>query len=53
MKKLLTSVLTTALLIGGLTTLSGCGDNTAELALVTDVGDIDDESFNQSSWEAL
>lgn len=24
-----------------------------ELALVTDVGDIDDESFNQSSWEAL
>ena len=53
MKKLLTSVLTTALLIGGLTTLSGCGDKTVELALVTDVGDIDDESFNQSSWEAL
>lgn len=53
MKKLLTSVLTTALLIGGLTTLSGCGDKAIELALVTDVGDIDDESFNQSSWEAL
>jgi basic membrane protein A len=53
MKKLLTSVLTTALLIGGLTTLSGCGEKTVELALVTDVGDIDDESFNQSSWEAL
>ena len=29
--------------------------NTAsyEYALVTDVGDIDDESFNQTSWEAL
>ena len=53
MKKLLTTVLTTALLIGGLTTLSGCGEKTYELALITDVGDIDDESFNQSSWEAL
>ena len=53
MKKLLTSVLTTALLIGGVAALSGCGAKTYELALITDVGDIDDESFNQSSWEAL
>ena len=53
MKKLLTSVLTSALLIGAVTTLSGCGEKTYELALVTDVGDIDDESFNQSSWEAV
>ena len=53
MKKLLTGVLTTALLIGGLTTLSSCGAKTYELALITDVGDVDDESFNQASWEAL
>ncbi|MBQ8206711.1 MAG: BMP family ABC transporter substrate-binding protein [Bacilli bacterium] len=54
MKKLLTSVLTTALLVGAFATLTGCGaPKTYELALVTDVGDIDDESFNQSSWEAL
>lgn len=53
MKKLLTSVLTTALLIGAFTALSACGEKTYELALITDVGDIDDESFNQSSWEAL
>ena len=53
MKKLLTSVLTSALLIGAVATLSGCGAKDVELALITDVGDIDDESFNQSSWEAL
>ena len=53
MKKLLTSVLTCALLFGAAATLSGCGERKYELALITDVGDIDDESFNQSSWEAL
>ena len=43
MKKLLTSVLTTALLVGAFATLTGCGGpKTYELALVTDVGDIDD-----------
>ncbi len=53
MKKLFLSVLATTLLVGGLTTLSACGGRTAELALITDVGDVDDESFNQASWEAL
>lgn len=33
--------------------LVGCGGGTAEYALVTDVGNIDDQSFNQTSWEAL
>ena len=34
--------------------LTSCGDNGGiEYALITDVGDIDDESFNQTSWEAL
>lgn len=37
--------------------LVGCGSNAAvntkEYALVTDVGDIDDASFNQTSWEAV
>lgn len=53
MKKLFVSVLATTLLVGGLTTLSACGGRTAELALITDVGDVDDESFNQASWEAV
>ncbi len=33
--------------------VASCGNSTYEYALVTDVGDIDDESFNQTSWEAL
>jgi basic membrane protein A and related proteins len=28
-------------------------DQTFELALITDIGDIDDKSFNQGSWEGL
>lgn len=53
MKKLFLSALTATLLVGGLTTLTACGGRNAELALITDVGDVDDESFNQASWEAL
>ena len=34
------------------TGLTGCQTQTYEYALVTDVGDIDDQSFNQTSWEA-
>ncbi len=37
---------------GSLATLTSCGE-TYEYALITDVGDIDDEGFNQSSWEAM
>lgn len=33
--------------------LSACGTTTYELALVTDIGDIDDKSFNQGAWEGL
>ena len=53
MKKIskLMFVAAAALLVCG---LSSCDDNkTYEYALVTDVGDIDDQSFNQSAWEAL
>lgn len=46
-----------ALGLAALTTLAGvvsCGGTKEyEYALITDVGDIDDESFNQTSWEAL
>ncbi len=40
-------------LLGTVSVLASCGNSTYEYALVTDVGDIDDESFNQTSWEAL
>ncbi len=33
--------------------VAACGGRTYELAMVTDVGDIDDESFNQGTWEGI
>jgi len=33
--------------------LSSCGQAGYEIALVTDVGDIDDKSFNQGAWEGV
>jgi basic membrane protein A len=33
--------------------LSSCGTPRFEIALITDVGDIDDKSFNQGSWEGV
>jgi basic membrane protein A len=33
--------------------LSSCGTPTYEIALITDVGDIDDQSFNQGAWEGV
>jgi len=36
-----------------LTLFSGCaGSGKAEIALITDKGNIDDKSFNQGSWKA-
>ncbi len=32
---------------------SGSGANTVDLALITDVGTIDDKSFNQGAWEGV
>jgi len=51
MKKLLGLLMTVALVF----TLAACGEkeDTYELALVTDVGTIDDKSFNQGAWEGL
>jgi len=47
MKKVLSLVLALAMLLTGSVALAG------ELALVTDIGTIDDKSFNQGSWEGL
>ena len=41
-----------ALMLFSIVGVTSCGATTAEYALVTDVGDIDDQSFNQSCWEA-
>jgi len=45
---LLFSIIVFAVSCGGSTTTQG-----SELALITDVGTIDDKSFNQGSWEGL
>lgn len=51
MKKLLVLCM---VLVLSLTMLAGCGKGSGyELALVTDVGTIDDKSFNQGAWEGL
>ena len=51
MKKLLAARLVLAMLLMGVAALAE-GDG-YELALVTDVGNIDDQSFNQSSYEGM
>ncbi len=50
MKKFLSTILLVAVMA---TMLVGCGKKTYELALVTDLGTIDDKSFNQGAWEGL
>jgi basic membrane protein A len=50
MKKLLSLMFVAVLAVS---TLAGCGTSGSELALVTDVGTIDDKSFNQGAWEGL
>ena len=51
MKKLLAALLVLAMMLMGVAALAE-GDG-HELALVTDVGNIDDQSFNQSSYEGM
>ncbi|MGI6735646.1 MAG: BMP family lipoprotein [Bacilli bacterium] len=48
--RLLTGVV---LLAGIMLSVTGCRDKTYKLALVTDVGTINDKSFNQGAWEGM
>lgn len=45
------AVIPVAFLVAG--TTNSCSISPREIALITDVGDIDDGSFNQESWEAV
>lgn len=49
MKKLLVGAMI-ALSIAG---LAACGSKTYEIALITDVGNIDDKSFNEGAWNGV
>lgn len=54
MKKILTILALIILLSVSCLLIAGCGkDETYEIALVTDVGNIDDKSFNQGTWEGV
>jgi basic membrane protein A len=51
MKRALALLLTMVLTLGlGLTALA---ESTAEIAMITDIGTIDDKSFNQGTWEGV
>jgi basic membrane protein A len=57
MKKVL-SLLLSSILIFGLAALTGCsskdsGTGTYDIAMITDIGTIDDKSFNQGTWEGI
>ena len=51
MKKLVSLLLTVMLVLSGVAAFAQEGGY--ELALVTDVGNIDDQSFNQGAWEGV
>jgi len=54
MKKFLTILALIILLSVSCLLIAGCGkSDTYEIALVTDVGNIDDKSFNQGTWEGV
>ena len=51
MKKVVSILLALALVLSLCT--FAVAEGTYEIALVTDVGNIDDHSFNQSTWEGV
>ena len=53
MKKLLKCFMSFVPLVASMAAFTSCAPKEYEYALITDVGDIDDESFNQTSWEAV
>lgn len=51
MKKVISLVLALVLVLSALACLSSCGKKTAEIAVVTDVGQLMDKGFNQGTYE--
>jgi basic membrane protein A len=49
MKRIMSLLAVAALAVS----LSACATNTFEIAMITDVGSIDDKSFNQGTWEGV
>ncbi len=55
MRKIVNLVAASLLVFGCIAGTTACGgqEKTPEIALVTDVGNIDDKSFNQGTWEGV
>lgn len=53
MKKLLSIFIAVIMLISVVAVIAACQEEGVTVALVTDVGDITDQSFNQTTWEAV
>ncbi|MBO4422352.1 MAG: BMP family ABC transporter substrate-binding protein [Clostridia bacterium] len=53
MKKIISILLTAAVLLSAAAVLSGCGGNKYDLVLITDSGKITDKGFNQSAWDGM
>ena len=52
MKKLFASILCLGMIFGATGCTSG-GDDTYEIAMITDSGSVTDKSFNQSAYEGV
>lgn len=52
-KKLISLLLILTLTLSCSVLLSSCGSKGGEIALITDKGNIDDQSFNQGAWEGV
>ena len=51
MKKLISIALCTVMLLGVFCAMASCSKESYEIAVVTDVGQINDKGFNQGTWE--
>ena len=53
MKKFFSLLLTAAMLFGMIAVFGSCGNDTYEIAMVTDVGLLRDGSFNEGTWNGV
>lgn len=53
MKKIVSLGLAMVASVSAMVSLASCGAKTYEIALITDVGNIDDKSFNEGSWNGV
>lgn len=53
MKCIFKKIVAASLILTMLAAITGCGKDKVELALITDVGTVEDGSYNQGTWEGI